>query len=84
LQVHLRVSSSRILPWLISRERIKRWIFMAESTGPGPGRSTSEAAFNEVRREVARRNEEAHKAAQKRRAEKEKLRLAERRKWDRD
>lgn len=57
---------------------------MAESTSPGPGRSTAEAAFNEVTREVARRNEEAHKAAQKSRAEKEQRRLAERRKWDRD
>jgi hypothetical protein len=84
MQVHLRVSSSRILQWFFLRERRKRWIFMAEPTGPGPGRSTAEAAFNEVRREVARRNEEAHKAAQKLRAEKERLRLAERRKWDRD
>ena len=49
---------------------------MAESTSPGPGRSTAEAAFNEVTREVARRNEEAHKAAQKSRAEKEQRRLA--------
>lgn len=57
---------------------------MAESTSPGPGRSTSEAAFNEVTREVARRNEEAHKAARKLRAEKERRRIAERRKWDRD
>jgi hypothetical protein len=57
---------------------------MAEPTGPGHGRSTAEAAFNEVKREVARRNEEAHKAAQKLRAEREKRRLAERRKWDRD
>ena len=57
---------------------------MAESSGPGPGRSTSEAAFNEVKREVARRNEAAHKAAQKQRAEGEKRRLAERRKWDQD
>ena len=57
---------------------------MADSTSPGPGRSTSEAAFNEVTREVARRNDEAHKAAQKLRAEREKRRIAERRKWDRD
>ena len=42
---------------------------MAESTGPAPGRSTADAAFNEVKREVARRNEEAHKTAQKLRAE---------------
>jgi hypothetical protein len=57
---------------------------MAESSRPGPGRSTSEAAFNEIKREVARRNEEAHKAAQKLRAERDKRRIAERRKWDQD
>jgi len=57
---------------------------MAESTGPGPGRSTSDAAFNEIKREVARRNDEAQKAAQKLRVEQEKRRVAERRKWDRD
>jgi hypothetical protein len=57
---------------------------MAGPSGPGPGRSTSEAAFNEVKREVARRNEEAHKAAQKQRAAKDKKRIAERRKWDHD
>jgi hypothetical protein len=57
---------------------------MAESSSPGPGRSTADAAFDEVKREVARRNEEAHKAAQKLRGEQEKRRIAERRKWDRD
>jgi hypothetical protein len=66
-------------------ERSKKEVdVMAEPSSPGPGRSTSEAAFNEVKREVARRNEETHKAAQKVRAEKDKRRLAERRKWDRD
>ena len=56
---------------------------MADTNSPGPGRSTSEAALNEVKREVARRNEEAHKAARKLRAAREKQQLAERRKWDR-
>ena len=56
---------------------------MADANSPGPGRSTSEAALNEVKREVARRNEEAHKAARKLRAAREKQQLAERRKWDR-
>ena len=55
---------------------------MAETNSPGPGRSTSEAALNEVKREVARRNEEAHKAARKLRAAREKKQLAARRKWD--
>jgi hypothetical protein len=50
---------------------------------PGPGRSTAEAALNEIKREVARRNEEAHKAGRKRRAEREQKKLAQRREWDR-
>jgi hypothetical protein len=50
---------------------------------PGPGRSTSEAAVNEVKKEIARRNEEAQKAGRKRRAEREKAKLANLRKWER-
>ena len=56
---------------------------MAESNSPGPGRSTAEAAFNEIKREVARRNEEAHKAARKVRAARDEQKLAQRREWDR-
>lgn len=32
---------------------------------PGPGRSTAEAAFNDVRKEIAQRNERAHQEAHK-------------------
>jgi hypothetical protein len=32
---------------------------------PGPGRSTAEAAFNDLRKEIAQRNERAHQAARK-------------------
>jgi hypothetical protein len=56
---------------------------MAESNSPGPGRSTSETALNEVKQEVARRNAEAQKAGRKLRAAREKRLLAQRRKWDR-
>jgi hypothetical protein len=35
---------------------------------PGPGRSTSAAAFSEITREIAQRNERAHKEARKLRA----------------
>lgn len=56
---------------------------MAESSTPGPGRVTADAAFSEVKKQVARRNEEAHKAARKARAAREKEQLARRRKWDR-
>ena len=32
---------------------------------PGPGRSTSKAAFTEITKEIAQRNERAHKEARK-------------------
>jgi hypothetical protein len=35
---------------------------------PGPGRSTSTAAFNEVVKEIAQQNERAHKEAKRLRA----------------
>jgi hypothetical protein len=56
---------------------------MVEQNSPGPGRSTSEAAINELKKEIARRNEEAQKAGRKRRAAREKEHLANLRKWQR-
>jgi hypothetical protein len=49
---------------------------------PGPGRSTSESAFNEVRREVAQRNERAHQEARKLRAARDRAEILRNR--DRD
>ena len=56
---------------------------MSESNRPGPGRSTAEAAVSELKKEVARRNEEAQKAARKLRAQRERHLLAQRRDLDR-
>jgi hypothetical protein len=56
---------------------------MAESSSPGPGRLTADDALNEVKKRVARRNEEAQKAARKLRAAREKEHLERRRKLDR-
>ncbi len=58
---------------------------MAEpsKSAPGPGRSTADAAFLELTKEIARRNEETHKAARRVRAASEKEKLARRAKWDR-
>jgi hypothetical protein len=56
---------------------------MAESTRPGPGRSTSEAALSELKKRIARRNEETQKAARRLRALREKEQLALRLKRDR-
>jgi hypothetical protein len=55
---------------------------MVEPNSPGPGRSTSEAAVSQLKKEIARRNEEAQKAARKKRAEREKEHLANLRNWD--
>ncbi len=55
---------------------------MEKPTGPGPGRSTADAAFNELTKHVARCNEEAHKAARKLRAAREKEQRAVRREWE--
>jgi hypothetical protein len=55
---------------------------MTESSSPGPGRSTAEKALSEVKKRVALRNEETHKAARKLRAAREKEQLARRRELD--
>jgi hypothetical protein len=52
------------------------------SQAPGPGRSTSTGAFNELRREVAQRNERAHQEARKLRTAREREQLLKRREWD--
>ncbi|MGP0035471.1 MAG: hypothetical protein ACLP4R_12950 [Solirubrobacteraceae bacterium] len=49
---------------------------------PGPGKSTSEAAFNDVRRQIAQRNEQASQEARKRRAAREQQLLLQRRQRD--
>lgn len=49
---------------------------------PGPGKSTSDAAFNELRKEIALRNEQAHQEARKRRDAREREQQLNRR--DRD
>ena len=57
--------------------------FAGAMTSAVASRSTSEAAVNEVKKEIARRNEEAQKAGRKRRAAREKEQLANLRKWER-
>jgi hypothetical protein len=49
---------------------------------PGPGRSTSKAAFNELTKEIAQRNERAHKEARKLRAIKDDEQARMRRRHD--
>jgi uncharacterized protein YpuA (DUF1002 family) len=49
---------------------------------PGPGRSTAAAAFDEVRKEIAQRNEQAHQKARKLRAERDREQLLARRQRD--
>ena len=49
---------------------------------PGPGRSTSAAAFDEVRKEIAQRNEQAHQKARKLRTARERKQVLARRQRD--
>ena len=51
---------------------------------PGPGRSTAQAAFNDVRKEIAQRNERAHLEARKLRATRDREQLLRRRERDLD
>jgi len=49
---------------------------------PGPGRSTSDAAFNEIKKDIAQRNEQAHKEARKLRDERDRKQALLRRQRD--
>lgn len=49
---------------------------------PGPGRSTAEAAFNDLRKEIAQRNEQAHQKARKLRAARDREQVLTRRQLD--
>ena len=59
-----------------------RSALMVEPSSPGPGRSTAEAALNEVKKEIARRNEKAQQAARKSRSARKNQQIARRRKSD--
>jgi hypothetical protein len=49
---------------------------------PGPGRSTSDAAFTALKKEIAQRNENAQKEGRKRRAAREQEQVRKRRQQD--
>jgi hypothetical protein len=57
---------------------------MAEQSNPapGPGRSTAQTAFDEVKKDIARRNEKVQQEARKSRTVRENQKIARRRKWD--
>jgi hypothetical protein len=49
---------------------------------PGPGRSTAAVAFDDLRKEVAQRNEQATQRARKLRAARDREQILARRQWD--
>jgi hypothetical protein len=49
---------------------------------PGPGRSTSAAAFDDLRKEIAQRNEQASQKARKLRAARDREQVLARRQWE--
>ncbi len=56
---------------------------MAKSNNPNPEQARSTASFGDVTKEIARRNEEAQKAARVRRTAREREQMARRRQWER-
>ncbi len=56
---------------------------MPKSNEPNPEQPKSTATFGDVTKEIARRNEEAQKAARVRRTAREQEQLARRRQWER-
>jgi hypothetical protein len=56
---------------------------MVDPKSPGRKQPTSGASFNDVTKEVARRNDEAQKLARKRRTAREREQNALRRSWER-
>jgi hypothetical protein len=54
-----------------------------QTSEPGPGRSTAAAAFDNVRKEIAQRNEQAHQKARKLRTAREREQVLARRQRDR-
>jgi len=56
---------------------------MAKQTQePGPGRPTPTASFDALRKEIAKRNEEAQQKARKVRSAREHEQVVMRRRWD--
>jgi hypothetical protein len=53
-----------------------------QEPGPGPGRSTSDAAFTAVKKDIAERNEHAQKEARKVRVAREREQIRRRRQDD--
>jgi hypothetical protein len=56
---------------------------MTKSNRPDPEQAKSPATFGDVTKEIARRNEEAQKAARARRTAREREEIALRRQWER-
>ena len=53
-----------------------------ERQAPGPGRSTAKAAFDDLRKEIAQRNDRTHDEARKLRAAREREELRRKRQRD--
>ncbi len=53
-----------------------------QEPGPGPGRSTSDAAFTALKKDIAERNEQTQKEARKLRVVREQEQVRRRRQFD--
>jgi hypothetical protein len=53
-----------------------------QTQDPHPGRPTAAATFDDLRKEIAQRNERAHQKARKLRTAREREQVIMRRRWD--
>jgi hypothetical protein len=54
-----------------------------QTQAPGPGRSTAAVAFDDLRKEIAQRNDEASQKARELRAARDREQILARRRWER-
>ena len=77
------MSRSRIVLWLTLHSERGEVVAVADlAHEPGPGRSTAEAAFAAIKKEIAQRNEQIQKEARKLRAAREQEQVRRRRRAD--
>jgi hypothetical protein len=82
--LHGSVSRSRIVLWPSVVESHEEFCQVTKQTyEPGPGRSTSAAAFTALTKDIAQRNEQAQKEARKLRTAREQEQIRRRREDDR-
>jgi hypothetical protein len=73
------VLRSSILLWQSIDGALRSAAMSEPANRPGPGRSTADDAFSDIKKQIAERNSKAHKAARERHSAHEQILAAKRR-----